>query len=281
MDFKAVVDGISCLSMRSVALAVRRPSQLRRYIGQCLRTYDELVGNGLPARHPITPAEAMTVTIPVYHSGGGMSFDELVYLARTVRVLQPRTIFEMGSYNGLTTAVFILNSDPTAEVLTLDLPPGSGETPLLSSDRELIASRSLVSTTKTLGLSRYTQLLCDSMKFDPAPYADTVDLGLIDAAHDLIHVQNDTVKMARMMSSRGIVFWHDYGGKGSLRPLASYLEGLAKTCPLYRIRGTTLAWGPAAELKSALGGMRPAACANVNDSAADAMKLRNAGRRSA
>lgn len=101
-------------------------------------------------------------------------------------------------------------------------------------------------------MSRYTQLLCDSMKFDPAPYADTVDLGLVDAADDRVHVENDTVKMARMMSDRGLVFWHDYGGKGPLRALASYLEGLAKRCPLYRIRGTTLAWGNARELEVAL-----------------------------
>lgn len=181
-----------------------------------------------------------------------MSFDELVFIARAVKVLQPRVIFEMGSYKGLTTSVFILNSDPEAQVLTLDLPPNPAESAVLSADKELVADRSLVSTTKALGLSRYTQLLCDSMKFDPTPYADTVDLGLVDAAHDLIHVQNDTLKMAKMMSNRGLVFWHDYGGKGPLRPLASYLEHLARKCRLYRIHGTSLAWGHAHELKAAL-----------------------------
>jgi methyltransferase family protein len=246
-------DGISCFSMRSAVIALRQPSQLRRYISHCLKTYDESVGNGLPSRSPVTPAEDMTVTIPAYHSGGGMSFDELVFIARTVKVLKPRVIFEMGSYKGLTTSVFILNSDPETQVLTLDLPSNVAETPVLSSDQELVADRSLVSTTKALGLSRYTQLLCDSMKFDATPYADTVDLGLVDAAHDLVHVQNDTVKMAEMMSDRGLVFWHDYGGKGPLRQLARYLEQLARKCPLYRIRGTSLAWGHARELKVALG----------------------------
>ena len=55
-----------------------------------------------------------------------------------------------------------------------------------------------------------------------------------------------------LMTNDGILFWHDYGGKGSLRPLAKYLEGLAKRCPLYRVPGTTLAWAPARELKAAL-----------------------------
>jgi predicted O-methyltransferase YrrM len=254
MNRKEVFDGLSCLSLRTVALTLRCPSQLRRYISRSLRTYDELVGHGLPSRTPMIPAENTTVTIPAYHSGGGMSFDELVHLARTTKALKPKTIFEIGSYNGLSTAVFVLNSETDARILTLDLPPAGAEhRPVLSSDRELVANRRMQAVPQVLGLSRYTQLQCDSMQFDPSPYTDSVDLGLIDAAHDVVHVQNDTVKMARMMSEDGIVFWHDYGGRGALGPLAAYLEALAKRCPLYRIRGTTLAWGPARELKVALG----------------------------
>ena len=253
MDLRELMDGISCLSIRSALIALRNPSKLRQYVSHCLRSSDEFLGHGLPPGSPVSPAEDMTVTIPAHHSGGGMAFDELVYLARAVKVLKPTTIFEMGTYNGLATAVFILNSEPTARILTLDLPPGTSETAALSSDGSLVASRQLLSTTKALGLSRYTQLLCDSMQFDPTPYAGTVDMGLIDAAHDLVHVQNDTMKMTQMMTPGGIVFWHDYGGKGMLRPLASYLENLAKKRPLYHILGTTLAWGRASDLKVAIG----------------------------
>jgi len=253
MDLREVIDGISCLSIRTALIALQNPSKLRRYVAHCLRRYDEFLGHGLPPGSPVNPAEDMTVTIPAHHSGGGMGFDELVYLARAVKVLRPTTIFEMGTYNGLTTAVFILNSEQTAKIFTLDLPPGASETAELTSDGNLVASRHLLSTTKALGLSRYTQLLCDSMQFDPTPFQGTVDMGLIDAAHDLSHVQNDTMKMAQMMTPSGMVFWHDYGGKGMLRPLASYLENLAKKRPLYHIFGTTLAWGRASDLKVAIG----------------------------
>jgi hypothetical protein len=253
MPWKEVLDGISCLNARTVALALRRPSQLRRYVSRCLKTYEELVGDGLPSRGPVDPTPDMTISLPAYHLGGGMSFDELALLARATRVLKPKTIFEIGSYDGLTTAVFVLNSDADARVLTLDLPSASTDhRPALSGDAELVANRRLLSVPQALGLSRYTQILCDSMQFDPSPYANSVDLGLIDAAHDVTHVKNDTVKMATMMADEGIVFWHDYGGKGPLRPLAAYLEALAKRCPLYRIRGTSLAWGAAGELKKAL-----------------------------
>jgi hypothetical protein len=73
-----------------------------------------------------------------------MSFAELAILARTVKTKKPRVIFEMGTYNGLTTAVFMLNCEPDSTVITLDLPPkpevGSGN---IFSDDELISNRNL------------------------------------------------------------------------------------------------------------------------------------------
>lgn len=253
MGLLEIVDALSCLNLRTLNLALRNPKSARKYISRCAKTYDELAGKGLPSRSPVTPAEDATIILPAYHSGGGMSFAELAILARTVKTKKPRVIFEMGTYNGLTTAVFMLNCEPDSTVITLDLPPkpevGSGN---ISSDDELISNRNLGSVPRALGLNRYTQLLCDSMTFDCSPYAHSVDLGLIDAAHDLVHVRNDTEKMAMMIKEGGVVFWHDYGGKGILRPLASYLEKLSKQCPIYRLPGTSLAWAPAGGLRAAL-----------------------------
>jgi predicted O-methyltransferase YrrM len=181
-----------------------------------------------------------------------MSFGELVILARTTKTLKPQAIFEMGSYNGLTTAVFILNGPSDARVFSLDLPPDSAEQQAaLDTDRELVAGRHLGSVPRALGLDRYTQLYCDSMLFDPTAYANSIDLGLVDAAHDAEHVRNDTIKMSAMMSDRGVVFWHDYGGKGVLRPLAEYLESIGRQCEIFRIPETSLAWARANSLKKA------------------------------
>lgn len=252
MGLLEVKDAICCLNVRTLSLALRSPRQVRRYVSYCSKTYDEAAGRGLPARSPVTPAEDATITIPAYHSGGGMSFAELVIMARVAKTRQPRKIFEMGTYNGLTTAVLMLNSAPNSSVITLDLPPAPQvKSENLQSDKDLISNRDLASVPRALGLQRYTQLLCDSMQFDPKPYENSVDLGLVDAAHDLTHVQNDTLKMSKMMTDDGIVFWHDYGGKGLLRPLASYLEHLAKRCPIFRIPETSLAWAPASGLKAA------------------------------
>lgn len=159
----------------------------------------------------------------------------------------------MGSYDRLTTAVFMLNSSADVRVFSLDLPPDSTEqqaTP--DSDRELVYSRILGLVPKAaLGLDRYTQLFCDSMLFDPAPSANSIDLGLVDAANNAEHVRNDTIKMCAMMSDRGVVFWYDYRGKGVLRPLAAYLESIAQQREIFLILETSLAWARANSLKKA------------------------------
>jgi hypothetical protein len=57
--------------------------------------------------------------------------------------------------------------------------------------------------------------------------------------------------MATMMAARGLVFWHDYGGKGRFQPLAGYLEKLSQRIPIYRINGTSLAWTSGNHLRRA------------------------------
>jgi hypothetical protein len=252
MKLAEFLDGISCMSLRAAVLAVRKPSKLRPYLAFCLKRYDELSGAGLPEAAPVKPSPSDTITLPSVHTGGGTSFAELVVIARVTKALRPRTVFEIGSYDGLTTAVFILNAPPETRVYSLDLPlQSSAEEPYLHTDRDLVASRTLGSIPRALGLNAYTQILCDSMQFDPAQFAGTVDLGFIDGAHDEEHARNDTVKMSKMMSNEGMILWHDYGGKGTFRPLAKYLESLGRQCGVYRIMGTTLAWAMAKDLKKA------------------------------
>lgn len=252
MNVIEVLDSLSCVSARTLTLAVRKPQQLRSYIASCLKRYDELAGNGLPSRSPVVPSQTDTISLPATHTGGGMSFAELVIMARVTKTRRPRTIFEMGSYNGLTTAVFVLNAPAGASIYSLDLPPQtSGEQHDLATDKDLVESRALGSIPRALGLNNYTQLLCDSMQFDPTPYDNSIELGLVDAAHDVEHARNDTIKMATMMTESGMVFWHDYAGKGTLRPLARFLESLGRKFPVYRIPETTLAWANAGDLKAA------------------------------
>jgi hypothetical protein len=80
-----------------------------------------------------------------------------------------------------------------------------------------------------------------------------VELGFIDGAHSRRHVENDTAKMAVMMADRGLVFWHDYGGKGRFRDLTCFLDRLSRRVAVHRVLHTSLAWTTAAEIRKAYG----------------------------
>jgi hypothetical protein len=56
--------------------------------------------------------------------------------------------------------------------------------------------------------------------------------------------------MASMAGPRGLVLWHDYGGKGQFRDLTRYLDDLARTIRIFRVPRTTLAWAPADALRT-------------------------------
>jgi hypothetical protein len=253
-------------SFNAVRVLLKDRELGREYISTALQQYDELMGRGLRPKQPVgfiyrqhwAPRVATDrVELPVgVELGGGTRLDELLILALVTRVLKPSKIFEIGTFMGQTTSAFVLNAPHRATVVTLDLPPETDTDPnaisrrYIDTDVVLVKQRKVGSFLAQAGLDgRYQQIFCDSMRFDPAPHAGTVELGFIDGAHSREYVENDTRKMAMMMADRGLVFWHDYGGKGRFRGLSEYLETLARTIELYRVPRTSLAWAPAAELR--------------------------------
>jgi predicted O-methyltransferase YrrM len=256
-------------SVNALRLLLKNRQLGREYLSSALQQYDELMGRGLRPKQPVnfiykqrwaSRVPCDTVELPsAVELGGGTRLDELLILAIVTRVLRPSKVFEIGTFMGQTTSAFVLNAPPGAPVITLDLPPdadpqrGSNARRYIDTDVALVKQRKVGSFLLQAGLDgRYQQIFCDSIQFDPTPHEGTVELGFIDGAHSREYVENDTRKMARMMSTRGLVFWHDYGGKGRFRGLSEYLEGLARRIALYRVPKTSLAWAPAAGLKSLL-----------------------------
>jgi hypothetical protein len=256
--------GAAAMNLCGLHLALTRREGIRGYLSECLRRYQEIASIGLPHRDPrefleragwgaVSPEQRVLLPTQT-ETRGGVQLDELVILASATRMLQPRKVFEVGTYNGATTSVLVMNAPDDAEVFTLDLPP---EPPKQGDftrfDRDLIATRQVGVRLRELGLAdRYQQILCDSLQFDPEPHRGTVELGFIDGAHTRQFVENDTLKMAVMVADRGLVFWHDYGGQGAVRPLAEYLESLASRIPIYCVHGTSLAWASAPDLRQLL-----------------------------
>jgi predicted O-methyltransferase YrrM len=253
----------SAMNGLALALVLRKPSGLRGLLSSGWRQYREITGAGLAVRDPLEflfdshlvqfDAGARIQFPPVLHGGGGTRREELLYLAAAARMLQPRCVFEIGTFTGLTTALFILNA-PESRVITLDLPPDAVPSEdYIATDLQLVQERKTGHFLRMLGLAdRYEQIFCDSLEFNAEPLTNVVDLGFIDGSHALRYVVNDTEKMGRMISDRGLVFWHDYGGVGDFWDLTRYLESLGAKAHIYRAPDTSLAWAAGAELKAAL-----------------------------
>ncbi|MCX8155444.1 MAG: class I SAM-dependent methyltransferase [Verrucomicrobiae bacterium] len=261
--------GAALAGLNGFVLLLRlcKPALYRACLSENVRRGEEFLGWGLPPRDPIQflwqnrPPSAPVIERvhlpPRLTDAGGTSVGELALLAAVTRLLQPRCVFEIGTFNGRTTTVFLMNTPPAARVFSLDLPPSAPppDQSMIDSDRDLIQRRRLAAYVYEHGLeARFEQLLGDSLAFDPAPFAARVDLGFIDGAHALPYVRNDTEKMARMITPNGLVFWHDYGGRGRFGPLTAYLESLQNRLALYRVPGTTLAWTTGHELRKVLPG---------------------------
>jgi predicted O-methyltransferase YrrM len=264
--WSTLIAAMRSTNLNGVILAVKDRRLAREYLSQSIVRYDELAGRGLRPRNPVhyvqeqgwaDPMPDLRVEMPLdLDTPGGTRLDELLVLAAVTRALHPSRVFEIGTFHGRATSVFVMNSAPGARIYSLHLPPVAdlaASSRYLSTDIDLVKERRIGSFLHELQLAnRYEQIFADSLEFDPAPYCGAIELGFIDGAHALRYVKNDSEKMAEMMAERGLVFWHDYGGKGSFGELTSYLDGLARKIAIYRVANTTLAWAPASELRKIL-----------------------------
>jgi hypothetical protein len=266
MNVGLVIDAVRGVNLNGLRLAARNRQLAREYWSHALRHYDELMGRGLECRDPVeyifsagwasrSPDDRVTMPAAL-NTVGGTRLDELLVLGAVTSILKPARIFEIGTFMGRTTSVFVLNAPDGAEVITLDLPPAQSianrpDDDHIDTDLVLMEQRRVGSALSGLGLEgRYRQLFANSLEFDPAPYAGSIELGFIDGAHSRRYVESDTHTMAAMAAPRGLVFWHDYGGKGRFRELTGYLDDLSRKIPIYRVTNTTLAWTPTSELKA-------------------------------
>lgn len=178
---------------------------------------------------------------------GGTSELEAWILA--VLAKEARVMFEFGTATGRTAYLWARNSPPDARIYTLTL--GPDEHAAYSRDRrdsrratERAIDESAFSRFRYSGTEageKVTQLFGDSKQLDEDPYVGRCDLVFVDGSHAYSYVESDSRKALRMLAPGGIVLWHDYRGRfGSMRDVYRYLNRLARTLPLVRLRGTSL-----------------------------------------
>lgn len=160
-------------------------------------------------------------------------------LATVAGALQPRKIFETGTFRGVGALTLALNA-PDAEIYTVDLPDLAADTETLTKgDKEWVRLSRGCTGVAFEGLpeaARIHQIRANSLTFDAAEIATGVDLFFIDGGHSYECVKADTENALKVLSQNGVILWDDY--TWFLPGVHGYISELRKSLPLKRIAGS-------------------------------------------
>jgi predicted O-methyltransferase YrrM len=201
----------------SEALFLRRTLTGRRGLPE-RQVWDALGATGDAAiRLANVETESWAAVQPAYLA-------DIVNLCRLCAMVQPRLVFEIGTYRGFSTLHLALNTPLDARILSLDLPksPRPGEAQATSLRTTLMDDAHIVGATGTEDYlfegipeaDKIELLFGDSASFDFAHFAGSVDLFFIDGAHSYEYVRSDTLQALRCVRPGGVIAWHDFGRTG-------------------------------------------------------------------
>lgn len=173
--------------------------------------------------------------------------NEISTMATLVYQLKPKTVFEIGTYNGFTTLHFAYNAPEDAKIYTLDLPPdfevkdkanySYDDLMVVELSKKNIANR--IYKKDPMG-RKVIELFGDSEKFDYSPFYGKVDLIFIDGNHSYRYVKSDTENAFKMLSENGVILWHDFDYIIH-RDVFKFLNSLSKEHKIYSIPHTRFA----------------------------------------
>lgn len=236
--------------MHAIRWCLRHPRNTARSVSRGLaQIYRQCMEEGSPlplaSLHEIAPPNHQVSLANFEGRNGNVSLYELLVISSLVRSRQPRTLLEIGTFDGNTTLQMAVNSPDDARIFTLDLPPDpeTASSTLDPMDRAYIVDEAKQQKRRYEDSSqahKVVQLIGDSATFDfEAQFAEqAVDLAFIDGSHSYEYVRNDTEKVLQALAPEGLVLWHDY--KPAWPGVIRYLEERRADLPLRRIRGTSL-----------------------------------------
>ena len=191
------------------------------YLGaRSLRVADETLSRlKFENRMPISPLSARVLDA-IFSSAylapprsafvlGNQEIQGLEALVGIGRLLDAKTVFEIGTYNG-TTAWSLGANLPSATIHTLDLPV-SARPALRFRDVEDVHRIDFQARTydSLQGARNVHQHFGDSAQFDFSPWHAKCDLIYIDGAHSLEYVESDTRNALAMASRHSAIVWDD------------------------------------------------------------------------
>jgi predicted O-methyltransferase YrrM len=196
------------------------------------------IGNVTPSRIPAS--EEPVQMLSICSDYGGMAAQDLYALLRVVRWLQPKQVFEIGTFQGVTTAHIAANCD--ARIYTLDLPRelATGARGYSKSDLALLQPRESIGRAceRFMRKGQIEQLFGDSRTFDYSPYWNSMDLVIVDACHLFDYVMSDSHNAFGLLRAEGVVLWHDFC---SSLDVTRAMRVLARDRAIHHLEGTALA----------------------------------------
>ncbi len=222
------------LAQTLIAVKRRTTAAADRIVAGLLRRVTPLPTIRLDAivRGPVdivAPAIVDGICLPPYL--GPRDHDDFSALMRIAAARQPRVIFEFGTAFGNTVANLCLHV-PQALVYTLNAPASaqSGDTVTYA-----LAPGEIGRVYRANGFGhRVVQILENSLTVGLARYLSgrLVELGIIDACHDVEYVMNDFLKLEPYVAPGGIVLLHDTDPS-----MEGHLRGSYRACVRLRRAG--------------------------------------------
>jgi predicted O-methyltransferase YrrM len=164
-------------------------------------------------------------------------------LATIVSALNPKKIFETGTFRGVGTLTMALNA-PEADIYTLDLPEQYTEAEVETLSRGDLEWVRLSRTSTGFAFlhhpaaNRIHQLRGNSLTFTPPEFLAHTDLCFIDGGHSYECIKADTQTALKILSPSGVIVWDDYAW--FVDGVSEYLTELRNSLPLHRIAGSQL-----------------------------------------
>jgi predicted O-methyltransferase YrrM len=173
--------------------------------------------------------------------GGNVSYGEIQTLCVLTAYLNPKDVFEIGTYDGWTTLHLALNTPEDAKITTLDLKSEDAPKTLLrleEQDLKYINKPTIGDHYRNTDAEYKINQVCgDSAIFDFSPFHNAIDFMFIDGSHHFQYVKSDSENALKMIRSDGVIAWHDF----LVWPgVTDYILRLSKFLKIYHIKDTSL-----------------------------------------
>jgi len=206
----------------------------------------------VPLNHILPGVEEVELFVPRAFdrkNGTSISVEEACHVAAIAKHLRANKVLEIGTYDGNTALLLAANLAPTAEVITVDLPP----------DFDLKKQDSLTYSEVELNLTqrnqlgrqyrghqlsdRIRQVYGDSAALNWSSFGGPFDLVFIDGCHSEPYVLSDSRNALTHLAPGGAIVWHDYGMIQDVSRVVDQLSREVSAMKIYALEGTRLALG--------------------------------------